>query len=279
MCFLKIFFLKVCRRLVIQSHVRTGFVVEANEIIYTFPKSSFRGVLSAVRLFFFEGSEEALRDGVVMGAPAGGEGLGHVARPEQLSKRLRGILLATVTVEGEIFGLFTLCKCRLEGRRYQLCAGILGDAIPDNPPGEQVEDGAKIQIFPANFETRNVTDPELVRAFRCEVAFKDIPLFLSLSLDPLFLRVRSYAVQVKSAHKCGYAFRTDMNSRFKQLSPYLSGSKSLTAVVENLLNQQHKFCFILQLCSLVSTAEDMIIEGPPCNVHSLADRMYAVPRF
>ena len=61
----------------------TGLVVEANEIIHAFPKSSFRGVLSTVRLFFFfEGAEEALRDGVVVGAPAGGERLDHAAHSE-----------------------------------------------------------------------------------------------------------------------------------------------------------------------------------------------------
>lgn len=59
--------------------MRTGLVIEADEIIHAFPKIFFRGVLSAVRLFFFEGSEEALRDGVVMRAPAGGERLCHAA--------------------------------------------------------------------------------------------------------------------------------------------------------------------------------------------------------
>ena len=53
--------------------MRAGLVVETDEIIHTFPKSFFRGVLSAVRLFFFEGAEEALCDGVVVGASAGGE--------------------------------------------------------------------------------------------------------------------------------------------------------------------------------------------------------------
>lgn len=67
--FRKILIFKCLRRLIFQRSVRSGFIIKCNVLFHASSKTLFRGVLSAVRLFFFEGCKECSASALSCGWP------------------------------------------------------------------------------------------------------------------------------------------------------------------------------------------------------------------
>ena len=128
--------------------MRAGFIVKLDIFLHTFAEALLRGVLTAIRLFFFERGEKSLRYGVVMGPPRGGKGLPHAALPQKRCKRLGCVLLSTITMEGQPLRPPSILKCLSERRRDKIRARVLGYLVTHDLSGIQIQYHTKIQPMP-----------------------------------------------------------------------------------------------------------------------------------
>lgn len=73
-----------------------------------------------------------------------GKRLLHTALLQERCKCGRRILLAAVTVESQISGVASFAESCPKCAGDQICAGVAGNAIADDPSGKEVENDAQI---------------------------------------------------------------------------------------------------------------------------------------
>ena len=122
--FRKILIFECLRCLIFQRSVRSGFIIKRNVLFHASLEALLRGVLSAVRLFFFEGRKECFSHCVIVWLASCWEGLFCTAFLQQLHKCSGGVLLTPVTVKGQAFRFTTLPICVSECSGHKIGAGI-----------------------------------------------------------------------------------------------------------------------------------------------------------
>ena len=154
--------------------MRLGFILKLDIFLHAFAETLFRGVFTAICLFFFERGKKGLRYGVVMGAPRRGKGLPHAALSQKRGKCLGGVLLSTITMEGQPLRAFSILKRFSERRRDKIRVGVLGYLITHDFSGIHIQYHTKIELMPIDSEIGEITDPYLIRPVCRKLLFQQI---------------------------------------------------------------------------------------------------------
>lgn len=106
-----------------------------------------------------------------------------------------------VTVEGQLCGIAVFRISFPESGRDNPCVGRMGDAIPNDPAGKQVDDGAKIDSGMIDFEIGDIADPYLIGSlFSKMLPLHQISFFGVLQLHIELFRICADALQAKLLH-------------------------------------------------------------------------------
>ena len=90
--------------------MRPKLIVKLDVPLHAFAVALFRGVLSAVRFFFFEGSKKCFSHRIVMRPRRSGKRLLHITLLQERCKCGRGVLFSAVAVKSEAAGLSAFPK-------------------------------------------------------------------------------------------------------------------------------------------------------------------------
>lgn len=226
--------------------MRAGFIVKLDIFLHTFAEALLRGVLTTIRLFFFERGEKSLRYGVVMGSPRGGKGLPHAALSQERDKRLGCVLLSTITMEGQPLRPPSILKRLSERRRDKIRAGVLGYLVTHDLSGIQIQYHTKIQPMPIDSEIGEITDPYLIGLLCGKLLLQQIRFRVPLVPFVILLCVCTYAFQSQLLHDGRYPFRARSDTVFRKDNPDFSAPY--------LCLLSSKICWTFSMSSICSSS-------------------------
>lgn len=113
-------------------------------------------------------------------------------------------------MEGQLFRIAAFCISFSESGGDKPGAGRMGGAIPHNPAGKQVDDGAKIDSGMIDFEIGDIAGPYLIGPISSKMPLQQISLFALLQLHIELFHICANALQTKILHNGRNKFCADL---------------------------------------------------------------------